>query len=42
MISGDLGYMGKERLEELREEIRDVERMLKVMIISLENKHLNP
>jgi hypothetical protein len=42
MISGDLGYMGKERLEELREEIGDVERMLKVMIISLENKHLNP
>jgi len=42
MISGDLGYMGKERLQELREEIGDVERMLKAMIKSLENKHLNP
>ena len=29
MISGDLGYMEKERLQELREEIGDVERMLK-------------
>ena len=42
MISGDLGYMGKERLQKLREEIGDVERMLKAMIKSLENKHLNP
>ena len=42
MISGDLGYVGKERLQELREEIGDVERMLKAMIKSLENKHLNP
>jgi len=25
MISGDLGYVGKERLQELREEIGDVE-----------------
>jgi hypothetical protein len=30
--------VGKERLQELREEIGDVERMLKAMIISLENK----
>jgi four helix bundle protein len=42
MISGDLGYVEKERLQELREEIGDVERMLKAMIKSLENKHLNP
>jgi four helix bundle protein len=42
MISGDLCYVGKERLQELREEIGDVERMLKAMIKSLENKHLNP
>ena len=41
MISGDLGYVGKERLQELREEIGDVERMLKAMIKSLENKHLS-
>ena len=38
MISGDLGYMGKERLQELREEIGDIERMLKALIKSLENK----
>ena len=42
MISGDLGYMKKEKLQELREELGDVERMLKAMIKSLENKHLNP
>jgi hypothetical protein len=42
MISGDLGYVQKERYQELREEIGDVERMLKAMIKSLENKHLDP
>ena len=38
MISGDLGYVGEERLQEIRQEIGDVERMLKAMINSLENK----
>ena len=42
MISGDLDYMKKERLQELREELWDVERMLIAMINSLGNKHLNP
>jgi hypothetical protein len=42
MISGDLGYVGKEGLQELRKEIGGVERMLKAMIEPLENKHLNP
>ena len=42
MISGDLGYVDKKGLQELKEEIGDVERMLKAMIKSLENKHLNP
>ena len=42
MISGDLGYMGKERLQELREEIGDIEKILKALIKSRENKHLNP
>ena len=41
-ISGDFGYVGKERLQEIRKEIGDVERMLKAMIKSLGNKHLNP
>jgi len=42
MISGDLGYVGEERVQEIREEIGAVERMLKAMIKTLENKHLNP
>ena len=39
MLSGDLGYVGKEMFQKLRAEIRDVERMLKALIKSLENKH---
>ena len=42
ILSGDLGYVGKEIFKELKEEIGNVERMLKAMIKSLENKHLNP
>jgi len=45
MISGDFGYVGKERFQEIRQEIEDVERMLKAMIKFLENKHcksMNP
>ena len=42
MISGDLGYVQKERFQELKEEIGDVERRLKAMIKSLENNHLDP
>jgi hypothetical protein len=38
MISGGLGYVGEERFQEIRQEIGDVERMLKAMIKSLENK----
>jgi len=39
MISGDLDYVVKERLQEIRQEIGDVGRMLKAMIKSLENKY---
>jgi len=42
MISGDLDYVVKERLQEIRQEIEDVGRMLKAMIKSLENKPLDP
>jgi hypothetical protein len=42
MLSGDLGYVGEERLQKLRTEIGDVERMLKALIKSLENKPLDP
>jgi len=41
MISGDLGYVRKERFQEIREEIGDVERMLKAMIKSLETNSLS-
>ena len=42
MLSGDLGYVGKERFQDLKAKIGDVERMLKALIKSLENKHLDP
>jgi len=35
LISGDLDYMNKEKSQELRVELGDVERMLKAMIKSL-------
>ena len=34
--------MKKEKFQELREALGDIERMLEAMINSLENKHLNP
>ena len=42
MLCGDLGYIGKERFHKLTEEIGAVERMLKALIKSLENKHWAP
>jgi four helix bundle protein len=42
LLSGDLGYLKKESLSELRRDIGELERMLKALIKSLENKHLNP
>jgi len=41
LLSGDLGYLNKESLSELQRDIGEVERMLKSLIKSLENKHLN-
>ncbi len=41
LLSGDLGYLNNESLSELQRDIGEVERMLKSMIKSLENKHLN-
>jgi four helix bundle protein len=38
MLSGDLGYIGTENLEALRESIGDVERMLMALIKSLEKR----
>lgn len=42
MISGDLDYIKNEKLQELREALGDVGRMLKAMIRSLENQDFNP
>jgi four helix bundle protein len=42
LLSGDLGYLNEESLSELQRDIGEVERMLKALIKSLENKHLNP
>lgn len=42
LLSGDLGYIGSGNLKKLQDEIQEVERMLKALIKSLENRHLNP
>ena len=42
LLSGDLGYIANGRLDMLKEGIREVERMLKALIRSLENKHSTP
>jgi len=41
-LSGDLEYIEDNDIKELLEKIGEVERMLKALIRSLENKHLNP
>ena len=40
--AGDLGYIEKGELGTAKKDIAEVERMLKALIRSLENKHLNP
>jgi len=42
LLSGDLVSLNKENLSELQIDIGEVERMLKALIKSLKNKHLNP
>ena len=42
LLSSDLGYIKDNDLKELLEKIGEVERMLKALIKSLENKHSNP
>ncbi len=42
LLSGDLGYIEAGKLKKLEDEIGEVERMLKALIKSLENKHLTP
>lgn len=42
LLSGDLGYLNPKVKMGVLDRIGDVERMLKALIKSLENKHLNP
>ncbi len=42
LLSKDLGYIKVQDMKQLQKDIEEVERMLKALIKSLENKHLNP
>ena len=42
MISKDLGYIKSDDFQKLQQDIGEVERMLKALIKSLQNKHSNP
>jgi len=42
LLSGDLGYVEAGRLKSLQDKLGAVERMLKALIKSLDNKHLAP
>jgi four helix bundle protein len=41
-LAGDLSYIKSEQSKKMQEDIGEVERMLKALIRSLENKHSNP
>lgn len=42
LLAGDLDLIANEELGNLKKDISEVERMLKALTKSLENKHLNP
>jgi four helix bundle protein len=42
LLSGDLNYVNQENVKALKDGTEGVERMLKALIKSLENKRLNP
>jgi len=42
LLSGDLKYIKDDEVKELQSDIAEVERMLKALIRSLQEKHLNP
>ncbi len=42
LLAGDLGFMEKGELGTVKIDLAEIERMLKALIKSLENKHLNP
>jgi four helix bundle protein len=41
LLSGDVNYVNKENLKALKDDIEEVQRMLKALIKSLENKRLD-
>ena len=42
LLAGDLGFIDKGELDTAKKDIAEIERMLKALIKSIENKHLNP
>jgi len=42
LLAGDLGFIEKGELGTAKKDIAEIERMLKTLIKSIENKHLNP
>ncbi len=42
LLAKDLGYIKSDGFQKLQQEVGDIERMLKALIKSLQNKHLNP
>jgi four helix bundle protein len=42
LLAWDLAFIEKGELSTAKKDIAEIERMLKVLIKSLENKHLNP
>ncbi len=42
LLAGDLGFIEKGELGTTKKDIAEIERILKAMIKSIENKHMNP
>ncbi len=42
LLAGDLNFIEKDELGTSKKDIAEIETMLKALIKSLENKHLNP
>jgi four helix bundle protein len=42
LLAGDLGFIDRDNLGAIKKNLAEVERMLKALIKSLENKSLNP
>jgi len=42
LLAGDLGFIEKGELGTAKKDIAEIERMLKALIKSIENNHLNP